>query len=231
MKHFNTYLAGPMEDVADGGVQWRDRITPQLIELFGDRITVQDPTKSEGEKIGLGDESLTVVEAKDKMHGWKSSGHWDKFDVASKTIIEADINAVDRSKFIISFLKFKDKKGNKVQMGGTIGEMQHAYDHNIKIYTICYDNATDMNTWVLGLARNKGNKIFKSFNKALEAIKEDYKDLLLTPEDKKKLEAKKTLKKELEETRKEINKLQQKLSEKEKRLTELENGNKPEDKK
>lgn len=216
-----TYLAGPMEDVSDGGTQWRDKGTPLLYDTFGDRIEVQDPTKSEGDKIGIGDESLTVKEAKDKLRGWKASGHYEKFDPAARAIIEADIAAVDRSSFIIAFLKFKDKEGNKVQMGGTIGELQHAYDHNIKIYAFCYDNVTDMNTWVLGLVRNKGNRLFKNFGQVLEAIKEDYKDYVLTPEDRKKLEAKNVVKKEIEEVKKQVEKLQKQLIEKEEKLKQL----------
>ena len=221
MNNLIIYLAGPMEDVLDNGTQWRDRITLQLKELFGNKIEIQDPTKSEGEKIGLGDECLTVSQAKEKMHGWKSSGCYEKFDPASKAIIDTDIACVDRGTFIIAYLKFKNKKGDKVQMGGTIGELQHAYDHNIKIYAVCYDNVTDMNTWVLGIVRNKGNKLYKNFSQLLEAIKEDYKEHVLTEKDKKKLEDRNKAIKEIENTKKQLQELQKQIIEKENKLKQL----------
>jgi len=212
-KKLVTYLAGPIEDVEDSGSGWRDRLTPQLIEIFGSRLMIQDPTKNEGAKIGLEDEIISISEAKRRLNGWKNSGHYDKFDQAVKCIIDTDISMIRACDFIIAFLKFRTSK-EKVIMGGTIGELQHAYDHNIRIYSVCYDNIADMNCWVLGLTRSKGNQLFKSFNQLLEALKTDYKDYILTEAERKKFQSLRESEKTVVQLQEQIRNLQDSLNQK-----------------
>ena len=165
-----TYLAGPMEAVPDGGVQWRDRITPKLVDFFGDKIDIQDPCKSEGTKLkAFIDEKTDVKDIKKILKGWKESGHWEKFDPAIEAIIETDLQCVDRSAFIIVFLDFK------YQMGGTISEITQAYRHRVPIYAVCYDKASDANSWILGMCR-LGGVVYPNFAQAVEAITNDFKD-------------------------------------------------------
>lgn len=181
-----TYLCGAMEDIPDGGVQWRDKITPELVEYFGSKIIIQDPCKMENEKLkGYVDPSIPLEKVKEVLQGWRQGGHWDKFDPAMERIIDMDLECVEKSDFIIIFLKFKDAKGKKVQMGGTISELTYAYRHRIPIYAVTYNTISECNSWIIRQARGKtkaieDRKIYPNFAQALEAIKEDYKDFKVT---------------------------------------------------
>lgn len=177
-----TYLCGPMEDIPDGGIQWRDRITPKLIEYFGDDIVIQDPCRMENDKLkGFVDADTPLEKVKEILQGWRQGGHWDKFDPAMEKIIDMDLECVEKSDFIILFLKFKDKNGKKVQMGGTISELTYAYRHRIPIYAVTYNTVSEENSWIVRMSRGKTKaveqrKIYPNFAQALEAIKEDYKE-------------------------------------------------------
>jgi len=170
-----------MEDIPDGGIQWRDRTTPKLIEYFGDGIIVQDPCKMEPDKLkGFVDPNVPLAKVKEVLQGWRQGGHWDKFDPAMENIIDMDFDCVEKSDFIILFLKFKDKNGKKIQMGGTISELTYAYRHRIPVYTVTYNTVSEENSWIVRMARGKTKaieqrKIYPNFSQALEAIKEDYK--------------------------------------------------------
>jgi len=176
------YLAGPMEDIPDGGIQWRNRITPKLIEYFGDRIVIQDPCRMENDKLkGFVDPNTPLEKVKEVLQGWRQGGHWDKFDPAMEKIIDMDFDCVEKSDFIILFLKFKDRDGKKVQMGGTISELTYAYRHRIPIYAVTYNTISEENSWIVRMARGKtkaigDRKIYPNFAQALEAIKEDYRE-------------------------------------------------------
>jgi len=176
------YLAGPMEDIPDGGIQWRNRVTPKLIEYFGDKIVIQDPCRMENDKLkGFVDPNTPLEKVKEVLQGWRQGGHWDKFDPAMERIIDMDFDCVERSDFIILFLKFKNKDGKKVQMGGTISELTYAYRHRIPIYAVTYNTVSEENSWIVRMARGKTKaieqrKIYPNFAQVLEAIKEDYKE-------------------------------------------------------
>jgi len=177
-----TYYCGPMEDIPDGGIQWRDKITPELIEYFGSKIIIQDPCRMENEKLkGYVDPNIPLEKVKEVLQGWRQGGHWDKFDPAMERIIDMDLDCVEKSDFIIVFLKFHDDKGKKVQMGGTISELSYAYRHRIPIYTVVKESIFDKNSWIVRMGRGKTKsidqrKIYPNFTQALEAIKEDYKE-------------------------------------------------------
>jgi hypothetical protein len=166
----STYLAGPMEAITEKeATNWRDRITPKLMELFPG-IAIVDPCKTESSKLQgvIPDNELGVDDTKTLLKKWKKSGQWDKFDAAIKAIIKADLDAVQNSDFIIVFLDFK------AGMGGTISELTIAHHHKIPIYAVCYDPISECNSWVIGMCRH-GGKVLPNFSQALEAIEIDFK--------------------------------------------------------
>lgn len=175
------YLAGPMEDVEDGGVQWRERISKSLLNYFGNGIVILDPCQMEVEKLkGFIDEKITSKKIKEVLQSWRLSGHWEKFDPAMAKVIEFDFDCLRRSDFIILFLKFEDKQKNKIQMGGTISELTYAYQHRIPIYAVTYNVISKCNSWIIRMARGnikpiEERKIFSNFNQVLEALSADYK--------------------------------------------------------
>jgi hypothetical protein len=171
IERLTCYLAGPMEKVSDeSATAWRERIAPKLVEYFGDNIEIVDPCKTEGIKLqGLIPEDSDLKDTKKLMKGWKASGCYEKFDEAIKRIIQADLEVVRRCDFVIFFLDFEAK------MGGTISELTVAHERNIPTYTVTYDNVTDANSWILGMARLSG-RIFPNFNQLLDALFEDCKE-------------------------------------------------------
>lgn len=156
-----TYLAGSIQDIKDGGVYWRDKITPKLTELG---IIVNDPCKSEcNHAFGA-----TIVESREQLKKMKRSGNFEAFDEHMRRIIQDDLKKVTESNFIIVYWS------NEYKHGGTIHEIVHAWQNHIPIYMICYDSKTDMNDWVLALVRQNGI-IFENFSQAVDHIKETYK--------------------------------------------------------
>jgi len=184
------YLAGPMEAVPDGGTQWRDRITPKLVEYFGANIEIIDPCKSEATKLkGIVPDDADVGYVKNAMKGWKASGDYEKFDAAVKRIIEFDLEAVRRSDFLIFYLDFE------VQMGGTISELTVAHERNKHTYFVKNGNVTTANSWILGMARATG-LFYPNFTQLLEGVEEDFKPYKATKKELKELEKQAEVKEE-----------------------------------
>lgn len=165
-----TYLAGPMEGVSAGNAEeWRDRIAPKLVDYFGDKLDIVDPCRTESAKLeGLMEPGTDLKDSKKIMKGWKESGKWVQFDKAMKRIRDDDLLAVKRSDFVIVYLDFN------VIMGGTISEVEHAYDWGIPIYAVIKE-VSKANSWVLGTVRY-GGSYYPNFNQLLEAVFEDFKE-------------------------------------------------------
>lgn len=146
-KLFYTYLAGAIEFAKkDGGVAWRDAVTPALDEAG---IYVQDPCKTEPLVT-----DMTVLEAQDKFNSWISSGHYDKFDEKFKNIVDKDLRMVHRSDFVIVHL-FPE-----IKTTGTIHEMSEAWRLKIPIYLIWNDAKSNLSKWALWLVIDSGGRLF-----------------------------------------------------------------------
>lgn len=198
MKNVKAYLCGAMEAVPDGGIQWRDRITPKLRALG---IEVLDPTKTEKTKTGY-----DVAECKEKLKGWKLSGHWDEYNETMRKIVSYDIQDVVRSTFLIvyydeelhlnvekliddylkttqakepknilkGFLEYMYKNNYfRLPMGGTICEIWHAFTHHIPMYIVTPNSASNTNNWML-FTMGTGGKFFPNFAQVMDKIEKDY---------------------------------------------------------
>ena len=93
LKGMRTYLAGAMDRVPDGGVVWRDKITP-LLESKG--VVVLNPCDKPVE-VGIEDASTraSIEELKDK-------GEYGKIKKDYGVIRTLDLRCVDISDFIIA---------------------------------------------------------------------------------------------------------------------------------
>ena len=93
LKGMRTYLAGAMVRVPDGGVVWRDKITP-LLESKG--VVVLNPCDKPVE-VGIEDASTraSIEELKDK-------GEYGKIKKDYGVIRTLDLRCVDISDFIIA---------------------------------------------------------------------------------------------------------------------------------
>ena len=175
-KKFHTYLCGPMEAVREKeATNWRDKVTPKLVEIFKDQIEIVDPCKTEGEKVAsVLPAEMGMDDVKEKIKGWKRSGAWDKFDIAMGAIEKADLAAVAQSTFILAFVDFN------VIMGGTLDEIKAARDQKIPVYIVTYSAISEANSWNVYKCRMASPhlKLYESFAQALAAIEADYKEKL-----------------------------------------------------
>lgn len=90
-----TYLVGAMDRVHDGGVTWRQELTPMLQD-FG--IKVIDPCKK----------PILTVREDEETRWWidyyKETGQYDKIRTQFSSIRSADLRCVDISDFIIAHI-------------------------------------------------------------------------------------------------------------------------------
>ena len=156
-----TYLCGSIQDCKDGGVYWRDKITPKLHALG---VCVLDPCRSECNNT-LGS---TIMESREQIKKFKKSGNFEYFDEHMRKIIQDDLRQVTESNFLVVYWS------NDYKHGGTIHEIVQAWQLHIPIYMVCYDSKTDMNDWVLALVRQNGH-VFENFGQLMEFIETRYK--------------------------------------------------------
>jgi nucleoside 2-deoxyribosyltransferase len=153
------YLAGAIQDSTDSGIGWRDRLTPKLEQLGW---SVYNPCKSEA---NLADGTLD--QAKETMANWIASGQRELFVTHMRAIRKDDLRMVKESSVVIVYLDQKQKPG------GTIAEMQVAFDSGIPLYVMSRDALKDMNHWVLSLIWD-GGYLFDSWTALIDAIERNY---------------------------------------------------------
>jgi len=157
LRHKNVYLAGPISDVDDDGVGWREMITPKMAK-FG--VTVEDPTK----KTING-----MSEVKDDKDYFKKLAMERKFDELKDAfwpIVRKDLRCVDKADFIIAVYD------PHARMCGTIDELRVAKNQQKPILMYCDPAKIDesFNPWILTFPK-KGN------------FYTDWKDIFATLED------------------------------------------------
>jgi len=170
MEKFKTYLIGSIQDSADGGVSWRDKLAKKLADLG---FEVLDPCKLEC------NHSLapTVEEQKKKLENLKRGGEWEIWDRVMADIRQSDLVCVNSSKFVI-ILYDPTKK-----LGGTIHEAVEAWQKNIPMYIVSYHHYVEFNDWVLALFRDnmkRGGKIFPNFRQLTDFLETEYKEYVRT---------------------------------------------------
>jgi len=140
-------VAGAIEFAKkDGGVAWRDAMTPALDEAG---IYIQDPCKTEPLVT-----NMTVVEAQEKFNGWICSGNYKIFKDNFKRIVAKDLRMVHKSDFIIVHL-FPD-----IKTTGTIHEMAEAWRLHKPIYLVWSESKIKLSKWALFLVEDSGGRLF-----------------------------------------------------------------------
>jgi hypothetical protein len=93
LKSMRTYLVGAMDRVPDGGIQWREFITPMLKDM---NIEVLNPCKKPIN--GIKEDTNTRQE----IEHYKETGQFNKIRSKFGHIRNADLRCVDVSDFIIA---------------------------------------------------------------------------------------------------------------------------------
>ncbi|HUV84933.1 MAG TPA: nucleoside 2-deoxyribosyltransferase [Methanosarcinales archaeon] len=143
LKGKSVYLAGPISDVSDDGVGWREMITPRMAK-FG--LHVEDPTKKTINGIG------EVKDDKDYFRKLAMEHKFDELKEAFWPIVRKDLRCVDKADFIIAVYDPHAK------MCGTIDELRIAKSQKKPILMYCNPDKIDksFNPWILTFPK-KGN--------------------------------------------------------------------------
>ena len=178
------YLIGSMEAPAenDGGVGWRQYLTPRL-NWRG--VYCFDPTFEEKNKIGM-----PTPEFMEKLTELQLEENWDEFvtqmrkiwkgrtymqDLKGKKVmlhVLGDVQYVESSDFLVWHHKDGDKPG------GTIAELVIAWMRGIPVYLVTEMPIVKLNKSILYFLLDSGHRqgrVFKGFDELLKFLDKKYK--------------------------------------------------------
>jgi len=154
------YLVGPIEGVLDHGRGWREEIAQKLLGLG---IGSLDPTKA---SIEIGD-GLDVAFRRQAVEAAREARDWEKVLSIMEKVWEYNEGAVKASDFLAAYFP------EKVSGGGTLREMQKAFDYGKPVYLVCGLDPSSINTHILHMVLKRG-KIFSTFDELIEFLKKEY---------------------------------------------------------
>jgi hypothetical protein len=133
-----TYLAGAMDRVIDGGVGWRNDISPFLEEMG---IVVLDPCKKEE----FMSHAIESVEDRERRHNDKMASNYERLRWEMKDIRNTDLNAVDIVDFIIVNID------TDVHACGTYEEIFWANRMKKPVLVHCEQGKKGLPDWLFGM--------------------------------------------------------------------------------
>ena len=148
-----TYLAGAMDRVADGGVGWRNRISPMLKSMG---ITVLNPC-DKPVKVGLEDEGT-----RSEIEHLKLTKQYDKIRNDYGVIRTLDLRCVDISDFIIASID------TDVHACGTYEEIAVANSQKKPVLIWCQQGKQKGPNWLFFMLPHQ--HIFGSLDGLLEYL-------------------------------------------------------------
>ena len=148
-----TYLAGAMDRVADGGVGWRNRISPMLKSMG---VTVLNPCDKPVE-VGIDDR-----QTRGEIERLKSSRQYDKIRKTYGVIRTLDLRCVDISDFIIASIDIN------VHACGTYEEVSVANSQKKPVLIWCQQGKENAPNWLFFMLPHQ--HIFGSLDELLEYL-------------------------------------------------------------
>ena len=148
-----TYLAGAMDRVPDGGIGWRNRITP-ILKSMG--VTVLNPCDKPVE-VGLEDEGTRF-----EIERLKKSGKFDEIRKRHGVIRTLDLRCVDISDFIIASID------TEVHACGTYEEIAVANSQKKPVLVWSQKGKSDAPNWLFFMLPHQ--HIFGSLHDLLEYL-------------------------------------------------------------
>jgi hypothetical protein len=163
-----TYLVGAMDRAPDGGVQWRENITPFLEDMG---VTVFDPCKKERVVDDCELESLDAIKRRDAD---KRSGNFDELTRVMKDIRSTDLRFVDTSDFLTVNLDLK------IYACGTWEEIVLANRQKKPIVIHVEQGKENAPDWLFGMVPH--DTIFSHWHEVkayISAVDEDWESIML----------------------------------------------------
>lgn len=143
----HVYLAGAIDRAPDRGKAWRDELTPFLNQLG---VPIFNPCLQE---VILREEEATIDHQSPEWFALKRK--------IVQAIIDDDINALEKSEFVICYWDRYCTLG-----AGTAGEVTVAYRNKIPIYLVLGMPENETSSWIICAA----TEIFTSFDQLKEHL-------------------------------------------------------------
>lgn len=156
------YLSGPMEFVADHGVEWRRKFI-KLIKEAGLKIDCIDPTNKPGA------ENIKIGENKQHQVQLQQQGRWKELQDYVKSYRRYDLRFVDLSDFLIALID------PSVPQWGTSNEIYAAELQHKPRFFICDGGLKNLPRWlfdVIDLDDPKTGKRCNVFGSVEEVVQE-----------------------------------------------------------
>lgn len=153
LKHTRTYLVGAMDRVLDGGVGWRQRITPILQSM---NVTVLDPCNKPIN--GVKEDSCT----RNKIEEYKQTGQYSKIKEEYSIIRNADLRCVDISDFIIAHID------TDIHACGSYEEIVTANRQKKPVLIWCEQGKQNAPNWLFFMLPHE--HIFSSMNELIDYL-------------------------------------------------------------
>lgn len=142
------YLAGPMTDLADLGVGWRQSIIPDLKKLG---VIILDPTNKPIE-IGRENQAERI-----RLDEYRKAGDWDSVGKFMKVIRRVDLRCVDLASFVIVRLDGTPTMGTYEEIAMSVREQKPTL-----IWLDGKLNKHNVNPWIY--AQVPSDDIFESWD-------------------------------------------------------------------
>lgn len=153
LKGMRTYLIGAMDRVPDGGVNWRQRITPELKKM---NIKVLDPC----------DKPIHSIKEDEEARWWinyyKETHQYEKIRSVYGEIRNADLRCVDVSDFVIAHIDIN------VHACGTYEEIVTANRQKKPILILCEQGKHNAPNWLFFMLNHE--QIFGSMQEILDYL-------------------------------------------------------------
>ena len=155
LRGMRTYLVGAMDRVPDGGINWRQKITPELHKM---NLTVLDPCDKPVHSIKEDQETRWWIDY------YKETAQYNKIRNIYGQIRNADLRCVDVSDFIIAHID------TDVHACGTYEEIVTANRQKKPILVWCQQGKQAAPNWLFFMLDHE--HIFGSMQEVLSYLKE-----------------------------------------------------------
>ena len=148
-----TYLVGAMDRVPDGGVGWRQRITPALHNMG---VKILNPCNKPVYGVVENDDTREII------NRMKSTGRFEEIRKKYGNIRNADLRCVDKSDFVIAHIDMN------VHMCGSYEEICTANQQKKPVLVWCEQGKAAAPNWLFFMLPH--HYIFNSLESLLEYL-------------------------------------------------------------
>lgn len=150
------YLSGPMDYVADHGVEWRRKFISLIHEAKLD-IDLIDPTNKPGDEMNIGEDKTLQT-------NFKSQKKWKELAEYVGEYRRYDLRYVDYSDFLVVVVD------PRVPQWGTSNEVYFAEMQHKPIFFICDGGLENFPNWLYDLLEFENDQPINIFQKPEEVV-------------------------------------------------------------